>query len=958
MKKSSKDYLIEYKLLKEIYRDFSYTTKFILENLLRKNNFNYQVITYREKDEKSLQDKLKIVKKIKSVKDIDDLAGCRIIFYLDKDVQRVIEYLYYEFIVVKNNLKYSNDDYNASHLIVKLNEYRLNLSEYERFNELKCEIQLTTVLYHSWSELAHDAIYKPGKSFSEFDPRAFKLIKESFSDVMKNHIKKAQYGFDFISGEIEKIKQGKSVFDIASLKSIVNSKDNNEIYEKLTILLKYIKEFGDKTPEELKIIEIVNNVLKKELVKTAFGHFSGYSYIDIAAICLDILESLRFAYPKEVFKTLSRLSIDKNEQVKNKTLNVVSKMAMYTFYPKEKNIYYYTQLIILDEIEKLNDKNLLTYLSLFTKVCEGLLSTYFEGTSWSDYTTCTLYRGSLPAGDTIKKIRERTISILKKLYLLSETIYEKQQILQTLGQLTNASREDCTPELEKIVLENKNTIISYYYFLVKEADNEIIKIIDEQLYWYVKQSQKGLKNIKKLRLLIEKNAEYGMYRIFVGYDNSIFYNMDYNEAEKERKQKIDEYIKQITNNNFLQWQKNILSIIKNYRQIEDSGQFGYFNIFLNELGKQKPKIAQKLILKNEKELDPFLVHLVAGIWQGKEKGEAKKILENWIKKERHLSVCAQIFKYVKEIDESLLSKIYKKAVEQNNVKALNNIISSIVSNFEQSKIGKDLFVSAIYELMKYKNYHWVNHVWFQPHFILGALNKNDWKIVLESLLIVPDIDYRSEKILSVFAQNSPQELVGFFYERMEIQVKKKRYETYDAIPFNLNKLNESCGQNAKDVIKEILKCFNKKEDLLYSECGYFLNAIFPTFHPELEDQLIKLLKSKNKNKAKIVHIILSSYEGEIFLHNVCKEFIKQYPKSEEYEKLFIVLSKTGVVFGEDGFVKSYKRKEQEIQEWKKDKSKVIKKFVQEYENYLSERIDDEKKRADDNIEIMKRKFER
>ena len=83
-KQHAKDYLLEYEPLKELYRDFSYTIKFLLENLLRKNSFKYQAITYREKEEESLKDKLETIKKIKSVKDIDDLAGCRIIFYLDK----------------------------------------------------------------------------------------------------------------------------------------------------------------------------------------------------------------------------------------------------------------------------------------------------------------------------------------------------------------------------------------------------------------------------------------------------------------------------------------------------------------------------------------------------------------------------------------------------------------------------------------------------------------------------------------------------------------------------------------------------------------------------------------------------------------------------------------------------------------------------------------------------------
>lgn len=959
------EYLKEYKPIKELCRDFSYTIKLILENLLRKNSFKYQAITYREKSEKSLRNKIEDIKGIKSVKDIDDLAGCRIIFYLDNDVQRVIQYLQDAFVVVKQNLKYSDDSYNALHLIVKLNKDRLKLSEYERFSGLKCEIQLTTVLYHSWSELAHDVIYKPEKSLSEFDKRTFDSIKGRFSDVMKNHIKQAQYSFDFIFKEIEKIKQGKQVFDVAFLKSIVDSRANNEIHENLKILLKYIEEFGDKTPKELKIIEIINDTLekskqlKKEPVKTSFGDLPGHDYADVAEVCLDILERLRYIYPKEVFETLSRLSIDDKEKIKKKSLEVVSKMAKYTFWPKEKKIYYHPQLFILDEVERWDDKKLLTHLNFIVKVSEELLSPSFEGTSWSNHKTFTIHQGPLPAGDTVKKIRERTISILKKLYSLSKIISEKQRILQALGQATHTPHTgNYTPELEKIILENTNTLVSYYSSIVKEADNEVIKIIEEQLHWFVKRFKNGLKNVKKLRSLIEKNAEYDMYKVFVGWDYRFSDELDYHEAEKERKQKIDEYIKQITDKNLSQWQKKILPIIKNYEQLEDRGQFQYFNIFLNELSKQKPEIAQKLILENEKEIEPFLVHLIAGIWQSKQKERAIKLLEKWIKKGKHLSACAYIFEYVKEIDEPLLNKIYKKAKEQNDVNALTNVIRSIVSNFEQSKIGKDLFVECIKELKEHKNYWWVNHVWFRGNSILGALNKNDWKTVLESLLIAPNIDYHLEEMLSAVAQNSPKELIGFFHERIKIQAKKKREERYDAIPFDLHKLNEPLSQNAKVVIEEILKWFKKEDWLSYWEGGHLLQAIFPAFHQELEEQLIKLLRSKNKNKAKIVLYILRSYKGETFLYNVCKEFIKQYPKSKKYkQEMFMILSQMGVVSGEYGFVDCYKRKKQEIQDWKKDKSKVIKNFAQQYENYLSKRIDYEKKRADEDIEIRKREFD-
>ncbi len=976
-KSKTEEYLEEYTPLMRLYGELSHTINFVLETLLKESTISkYLLAPARAKSIESLRGKLIRIEKndekdeqIKKLSDVKDLAGCRIGFYIEADINRFKSYIYENFEVLDEKLHYSSKEkekgYNATHLIVKLKKNRVELPEYSRFKNLKCEIQLTTILYHAWSEIEHDITYKIPDEVNQTFKNEIDILKRRFVNVVEDYIKPAQHDINYIASSFEKLKKGTEIFNVNFFKNIKNAQSNNELFQNLKTLLSYVEEYGDKTPDDVKLLEVIRSslkksrTLKKEPIKTAFGDLPGHDYVDIAEICLDILERLRFAYPKEVFETLSRLSVNESEKVKKKALDVAVKMAKYTFWPKEKKIYYHPQLFILDEIEKLDDKNLLTYLSLLVKVSEELLSPSFEGTSWSDHKTFTIHQGSLPAGDTVKKIRERTISILKKLYSLSETISEKQQILQALGQATHTPHTgDYTPELEKIILDNTNTLISYYSSFVKEADNEIIKIIEEQLHWFIKRFQNGLKNMKKLRSLIEKNEEYSMYKVFVGWDYRFFDDLDYHEAEEERKQKIDAYIKQITDKNFLQWQKKILSIIKNYGQLEDRGQFQYFNIFLNELGKQKPKIAQKLLLENEKELEPFLLHLVAGIWQSKEKREAHKILEDWTKRGKHLSACAYIFEYVKEINEPLLNKIYKKATEQNDLNALTNIIRSIVSNFEQTKVGKDLFVDAIKELTKHKNYWWVNHVWFRGNSILGALNKNDWKTILESLLIAPNIDYHLEEILSVVAQNSPKELVSFFYERMKIQAKKKREERYDAIPFDLHKLNEPLSQNAKDVIEEILKWFKKEDWLSYWEGGHFLEAIFPAFHQELEDQLIKLLRSKNKNKAKIVLYILRSYKGEAFLHKVCKEFIKQYPKSKKYkQELFIILSQMGVVSGEYGFVEGYKRKKQEIQEWKKDKSKVIKKFAQEYENYLSKRIDYEKKRADEDIEIRKREFE-
>ena len=623
----------EYKPLKGLYGDFAHAVRFILENLLNRKGFNYQVVTCREKSEASLRDKLRKKdeessegeEEIQSLTDIKDLAGCRIIFYLDSDIKNIADHdhLYTEFEVIDRKLHYSDNGHNALHFTIKLNDNRAKLSEYERFKDLKCEIQLMTTLCHTWSELAHDTIYKIDKNLSEFHKPAFESIKKLFSKVMENHIKPAQYDLNFIFYQVERIKQGKKVFDIAELKSIVDSNSNNEIYQKLEYLLSSVREFRDKTPEELNVIETINHSLKqskrliKEPVNNTLDNFLGYDYIDIAEICLNILEYLGLNYPKEIFKILCQLSIEDNYRIQKRSSEVAAEMAGYTFIPEKKIIYFRAQLIILDEIEKLDDGSLLTYLNLLTKVSSQMLSPSFKGVSQDDYQTVNFLQGALPTGDTVKTIRQKAFNILKKLYALSETISDKVMIIQALDEATRTpNTQDYTPELENMILGDTNKLILYYTSIVQEANNEITRTIDEQVSLYERRFPRGLRNLTELKSLIKENTEYNIYKVLVGWDRDL--RLGYEEAKQEREQKIDEYIKQINEQNFSLWQKRILSIAETYELYTDLSLFSYFNFFLRELGKQKPEIAHRLILQNEQELESFLLDLVTGIWQSNE----------------------------------------------------------------------------------------------------------------------------------------------------------------------------------------------------------------------------------------------------------------------------------------------------------------------------------------------------
>ncbi|MFZ5994393.1 MAG: hypothetical protein ACOYU4_05360 [Thermodesulfobacteriota bacterium] len=953
--------LEQYKKVQHTYKDFSSTVKFILETLLKNNGFHYQVVSAREKDPESLERKLRDNSNLQNISlaELDDLAGCRVIFYLDSDIKRSIGYVYKEFSVVKDVPKFSPDDYNAHHLVVHLNKDRLNLTEYSLFAGLKCEIQLTTVLYHAWSEMAHDIIYKPQKELTEFDKPAFDSLKKQFSDVMQNHIRQASYSFEFIYRQFEKLKQGKTVFDIQFLEGLTKSVSNNDLFEQLSLLSQFVQEFGDKTPKNLDIITIVDSALQKakattpKPIETSLGVFEGKNYADIAEVCLDVLNELKYFHTEKIFELLIQLSGDSNPTVKKKAIEVLSKLATYNMYVLKK-IGYSPQFFILDQIEKWDNAKIIEYFEAVTEITSQLLKPSFEGTSISDYKTFTFHYGPLLVNDELKSIRPRSINLLKRLYHDIKEITQRMRILQVLQEASQTPhRGNYGDDLRQLIIENTDALIEFYIEVLPTAENEIIKDIEEQAQFF---TRRGLNdNAARLQSNISSNKEYEIYRILVGYDYRFSVELDVEETEELRRGKIQELIDSIVADSYDDWQKRILSIAKNY-PLTGIGEFQWFNTFLFEIGKQKPAFALRLLYQNEKELEFFLIHLLAGLWKGESKKNALDILIQWVDENKRLSVCADLFEYVEEIDIPLLKSIHKKASVNGDTAALCSIMSAIARNYPAYKSLKRIFIQSVSRLVELKHPQWINRVWFRKPSILDALAGKDFDAVLNSLIYVPAIDFHAEEILSSVAEKYPKRLIWFFKERVSKQLHKQKEERYDAIPFQFYKLNKLLQKHANIVIRAIIDWYSEKDWLFQWEASHLLQTIFPSFDKSLESEMINLIKKGRDKNAKNVISVLRAYKGEPFLHGVCKEFIKAYHSDKYMKEMFIILSQTGVVSGEYGFVEAYKAKRQEIQVWKKDKNKSIRSFVKKYEAYLDRNIAHEQKRADEDIEMRKRRY--
>jgi ppGpp synthetase/RelA/SpoT-type nucleotidyltranferase len=200
----------EYREKSLLYHNFCSTIHTLLINLLDNKGFKYQ-ISHRVKSLDSVKDKIKRNgqkgKKYHSLNDIEDVAGVRVVFYLESDKKKFVKALFKEFTPDKLKLEehHKEKGYRSTHVLVQFGRKRLLLNEYRNFAGLKCELQLTSALYHAWSEIEHDIFYKRDPHLKSMDLETVHALEKELENVMINYVKNASDIFEAVARKIRRI---------------------------------------------------------------------------------------------------------------------------------------------------------------------------------------------------------------------------------------------------------------------------------------------------------------------------------------------------------------------------------------------------------------------------------------------------------------------------------------------------------------------------------------------------------------------------------------------------------------------------------------------------------------------------------------------------------------------------------------------------------------------------------
>ncbi len=192
-----------------------------------------------------------------------DMAGIRVIVYLESDVKKVANIIEKLFDIDKDNsldqaqlLGSDRFGYRSVHYMAKFDKRRCKLPEYRKYKNLPFEIQIRSLLQHAWAEIEHDRNYKfSGKLPAELE-RRFYLVAGTLESADREFVSIAEeidkYK-DEVSGEL---KRGDLDIEIntESLKAYLSNKFSKLIQNSLLD-----EEFGTSDVTGRKIVEEVQH---------------------------------------------------------------------------------------------------------------------------------------------------------------------------------------------------------------------------------------------------------------------------------------------------------------------------------------------------------------------------------------------------------------------------------------------------------------------------------------------------------------------------------------------------------------------------------------------------------------------------------------------------------------------------------------------------------------------------
>lgn len=985
-----------------LYTEYAETVRFIIEKAIAATGGLpvLQSIQARAKAPDRLKARLEEVGLIESQsieEDRKDLAGIRLIFYTNTDVDRFLAsrliFENFEIDLQATKIHHPTKEnegtrYQAIHYVVSLKEERTKLPEYSKFKNFRCEIQIHTILNHAWSETSHDILYKD-RPRDGFGSKAMETITKRFNNIMDKYLMPAGYEFQRVQHDYERLQQGKELFDRDAIASLLSAKNNNERYDFLVSL----KEVALPNYDDIEAIcsDLYEPLLESaklarstpdEQIDTPFGKLKGKTSTDVLRVIVQIFDDLRYVNIEETFNAYCELfEAETDADVRKQILDSVKRLSEYEF-KAWNQVGLQIQQFLANMLSQMKPERQASLSTLIITVWRELLAGDISGTTWSA-DSVTWKTGALPVSDTLKQIRGMAIAGLFDLFKSAQTDKEKKDVLSALDAAAQLPHQATySNELIALTLVNSKQIVDFYIGVSDTLSYELLEHVEHKLLWNYRrtsqlandeggkfncqaEAQALIGAIEAFRDRINTNDDFVRYKTLVGYEavfpqHWINNNFDYQEVEKYRKKQIDQFVNSIIAENEAEWFACMerCALTKS----NDLATFPTFVTFVVALSKAKPAVVEKYLEAATNNLLNFLPGFLDGLAQSGNEDIYLRVVARFIEQGTQLTALARHWRNSKPAQPSLISEILRKAIAaKDNIAVIECMLFSMEeSGSQRVPPSNDLFRPALVYLTESKDARWVHGAWFLgeiPGFF-EHLSDDDAALLLQNLVPAPRIGFDSERLLELIAEHHLQAVWKFFGDRLIYEADKGDDDKYEAIPYGFDGLEKQLSRDVSLAISFGRTWFAQDKEIFQYRGGRLLSSAFPHCAETFAQELANLVTNGNETDADFVLDVMQNYNEEPSTHEVLKRIVDRYSQDDsKLNRVEICFDKTGVVMGEFGFADAYRAKKQSILAWVDDSRLAVRNFAEAHSAELDIRIASEQKRADERIEMRRREFD-
>jgi hypothetical protein len=782
-------------------------------------------------------------------------------------------------------------------------------------------------------------------------------------------------------------------FALSKRVEVPKYKTNEEIIDTLD----YLSAIFYRVPKV--VIEICVEILyRKKGIKTQKFHhgLKGEDWRKVQVKTLELLKNIRYYELEKTVKIAFDFASHKDLSVRSTTLKLIEEIAEYN-YQAITHVNLDPQNIIFKYIKKhaLKD-DFETNFNPIKITIEKMLETSADATILTAPDTITLRKGDLNGTDNLKDLRQKIIDFIFLIYKKSEKNVTKTLVVQLLahacqfpmnsertspiGLIIQANREYIISELDKVMFDKKGKLKASLSFCLE---------IEHLLFWHFIFHKQQNEIAQPLYDKITKDPLYEKFSRFV-HDDSIKYEIGSGEQQKQNRENVIDYVKNVTNLNINKITDE-LNLFATETDVIGEWKFRTLQLLLETLGTHKPEIGLTVLqdaIKYKKPLSNqmFLAFLLRGIRLSRKYEIWHKGVDSIIKTKdpdfigsipASLHIYADIFTdlVLRKEDLTLLTNLTnrkkyfnflaKKKHSWNINYSTTNALRALY-NLNPKKIENLIVAELKSEPHFLENYLNILSIYSGKE---GGIDFSEWsdknkKFIASKIIEVPVIDWHIHSLLDNLYSN-PVDIIRIFIERIKKEAKLNksmsdyfdRNNRYDAIPFDMNNHLVEHVINHKDYLKivpEIIKASKSKEGAKRKYDLAKLNEHFG-ISPH---SILEILTGGKKITDKVIQSTLGliyDFNG-IGIELAVK--LASYTNNEKIlKKIGGMLHNTGVVSGQYGIADFYKSQWMVLEKYKDDTNPNIRKFVELSLPSLKSSDERARKEADQDKEKRRIDFE-